>query len=469
MSAARAAGPRPSTLATHLPLVVAGIFVFSLVPAVVQTQAHGAEPDSTVSADGRSLRQRVVDERAAYGLPVNDAMIDALLDGGIDVGTPKWGIPVTAEEEKTLDLPGRMHFAELVNRELIPFVENLPTYGGAWFDQRDAGGLVVLLTELDDATIDSIEAVVPQPSLGLRFIKVSHTLKTLEDLVQRLPDEWRSIRPEVRLAGTGIDVVANGLTLSVFPEDVAEGRTAIDAVTSSMGVPVVIELQYGSDSRDTCTDRDWCANPLQLGDMIHRGSVAIYYPCTMGFHITINGDHQFLTAGHCGYFSSPNTWYHKDLQATNSGLVGGELATLYGPGGEDIMRVQMPNSQASERIFDLWSLSVPVDMNPSWGDAQVGEVLCRSAAKTDDIDCGTLYKRWTNWTSDTPDPDITVNGGRMNGIIQIRGDSGAPLYRQTYDPPGYWITAVGIMVHENGGFGWVKHAIQTWGGSLYDG
>ena len=133
------------------------------------------------------------------------------------------------------------------------------------------------------------------------------------------------------------------------------------------------------------------------------------------------------------------------------------------------MRVQMSNSQASERIFDLWSLSVPLNVNPNWGDAQVGEVLCRSGAKSDNIDCGTLYKRWTDWTSDTPDPDIIINGGRMNGIIQIDGDSGAPLYRQFYDPPGYAITAVGIMVHENGGFGWVKHAIQTWGGSLYDG
>jgi len=444
-------------------LVVAGILVFSLVPAVVQTQAYGAEPDSTVSATEGRLRQRVVDERAVYGLPVNDAMIDALLDGGIDVGTPKWGIPVTAEEEKTLDLPGRMHFAELVNRELIPFVENLPTYGGAWFDQRDAGGLVVLLTEVDAATTDGIEAVLPQPSLGLRFIKVSHTLKTLEDLVDRLPDAWRSIRPDVRHAGTGIDVVGNGLTLSVFPEDVAEGRTAIDAVTSSMGVPVVLDVQYGGDTRDTCTDRDWCANPLQMGNMIRKGSVSGTYPCTMGFHITIGGDNQFLTAGHCGYENS-NTWYHKDL-----GQVGGEIATLYGPGGEDIMRVQMSNSQASERIFDLWSLSVPLNVNPNWGDAQVGEVLCRSGAKSDNIDCGTLYKRWTDWTSDTPDPDIIINGGRMNGIIQIDGDSGAPLYRQFYDPPGYAITAVGIMVHENGGFGWVKHAIQTWGGSLYDG
>ena len=463
MSVARSAGPRPSSLATHLPLVVAGILVFSLVPAVVQTQAYGAEPDSTVSATEGRLRQRVVDERAVYGLPVNDAMIDALLDGGIDVGTPKWGIPVTAEEEKTLDLPGRMHFAELVNRELIPFVENLPTYGGAWFDQRDAGGLVVLLTEVDAATTDGIEAVLPQPSLGLRFIKVSHTLKTLEDLVDRLPDAWRSIRPDVRHAGTGIDVVGNGLTLSVFPEDVAEGRTAIDAVTSSMGVPVVLDVQYGGDTRDTCTDRDWCANPLQMGNMIRKGSVSGTYPCTMGFHITIGGDNQFLTAGHCGYENS-NTWYHKDL-----GQVGGEIATLYGPGGEDIMRVQMSNSQASERIFDLWSLSVPLNVNPNWGDAQVGEVLCRSGAKSDNIDCGTLYKRWTDWTSDTPDPDIIINGGRMNGIIQIDGDSGAPLYRQFYDPPGYAITAVGIMVHENGGFGWVKHAIQTWGGSLYDG
>jgi hypothetical protein len=128
----------------------------------------------------QDLRGAAVSERSVYGLPVDDATITALLDGGVDTGTSKWGIPLTAEEETRLDLPGRMRFAEFANRDLIPVAEAEPAYGGAWFDQRNGGGLVIALTSLDEATIARIEGFVPQPSRGLRFVGVSHSLNWLE-------------------------------------------------------------------------------------------------------------------------------------------------------------------------------------------------------------------------------------------------------------------------------------------------
>ncbi len=204
---------------------------------------------------------------------------------------------------------------------------------------------------------------------------------------------------------------------------------------------------------------------MRIGNMIRRGFLTSTWYCTMGFHITIGTDHQFLTAGHCGYFT-PDTWYHKGLQPLNGGLVGAELATLYADGGKDIMRVQMANSQASELIYGVGGNT---HVNADWGDAQVGETLCRSGARSDNIDCGTLGARWTSWTSDTANPDYTVWGGDMNGILLVDGDSGAPLYREYWWSGNPFITAIGIMDHEDGGFAWVKHAIQAWGGHLYDG
>ena len=62
----------------------------------ISTPAHVASVEATdaatgVTPDGRSYRQRVIDERSVYGLPVDSGAIDYLITGGGDVGTEEWG------------------------------------------------------------------------------------------------------------------------------------------------------------------------------------------------------------------------------------------------------------------------------------------------------------------------------------------------------------------------------------------
>lgn len=122
------------------PLAV--FFAAALVSAV-----PSLAPPSVIAVDDLRLLD-AMNERAAFGLDDDRQTVALLLNSERDVGTAEWGIPMTAEEELTLDLPGRMAYAEEAQREMLPFAMSTPTFGGAYFDQQNGGRLVILLTQM---------------------------------------------------------------------------------------------------------------------------------------------------------------------------------------------------------------------------------------------------------------------------------------------------------------------------------
>src|SRR5450759_3019972 len=129
----------------------------SVVCAAVLVCAFSAGPTApqasaaTSSAAARAARADI-DARSAFGLPVDSDTMRLISQPGVDVGSGVWGIPLSAAEEKALDLSGRMAFAEAVSEDLLPFAKSLPSYGGAWIDQLAGGGLVVALTDVAPAS-----------------------------------------------------------------------------------------------------------------------------------------------------------------------------------------------------------------------------------------------------------------------------------------------------------------------------
>lgn len=440
-------------------------FVSFMCAVLVASAGPGAALAGEPTVSDRSLQQSV-DVRAAYGLPADPTAVAALVGSREDVGSEEWGIPLTRSEIDALDLNRRNAFVTAIGEQLAPYVRSLPTFGGIYIDQPDGGGVVVQLTELNEAEVTRIRALDPADSLGLRIVEVKHSRKALEDAARSLSKSWRTSYPETKLVGVAVDteqnlvrveVDAGSLETTAAPAEVY--ASAAQEAASAVGVPiVVVPSELGSDV--VCTSRDNCYTPLRAGVRIRDGSTSGVNWCTMGFMV-IRGtsDIQFLTAGHCYKKGVSNTWYHK-----NYGLLGSEQATMYGEDGYDVMRVNMPNTQESELIYGV-SGSQQI---ASARDPITNEGVCFSGARTDAVVCGTVTDDFRTWVSETC--DCNVWGGDTN-LAPNFGDSGAPLYSRTYitgvSTP-YWLnTPIGIVDHEFGYFASVTAALWSLGVTIY--
>lgn len=94
-----------------------------------------------VATGGRALAmptysalQAAMVERASFGLPADQATVIEILASGLDIGTAKWGIVMTAAEDEAIDLGARMDFFLNVDRDVLPFAQAAPTYAGAYID-----------------------------------------------------------------------------------------------------------------------------------------------------------------------------------------------------------------------------------------------------------------------------------------------------------------------------------------------
>lgn len=421
-------------------LVIAALalcLLFGHAPAV-----YAVDPPSAAEVAAAAA------ERAVFGLPNDDATVRFVL-GGRDVGTASWGIPLTADEERALDLPARIQFGLDAEKQLLPAARALPTFAGAYFDQRANGALTVLLTEVTPEVKARLEALAPAESRGFSIQVADHSYAALKDAAAEGSAAWAAVAPEAPLYVVAVDVPENAVRLETASPPTMD---LADALSRALGVRVILEQRVDAP-QDACSTRDSCMSPMRAGIRIRKGSTTATSRCTMGFHVVVSSDERFLTAGHCGY-SGSDSWYH-----TGYGLVGGELGTLFAPNGRDIMLVQIPDSQASNRIYGS-SRKVVGHLWPA-----VGHVICASGAETNTIDCGTVTDDWTSWISSTS--GFTVWGSSYRDIALTNGDSGAPIYYG--GPTGTDTWAMGVFAAFSGSSGWfgrVGDALNAWGASV---
>lgn len=433
--------PRPSRVVASIvgAIMLVVSFAFAKPPGVTVAASYQA-PDSELAS--------VIERRAALGLSTERNGLESLIGTAKDVGSEAWGLPMTAAEAARVDFPGRMAFAYTVGEQVLPKVSSLPTFAAAYFDAAGNGELVVALTAIDTETIAGIRSLMPTGSRGLRIVQRAVTDAALRDAMGPASNLWVQLIPGVRLNATELDTVDGRLKFLVDYSDVEVAARRFSDLASAFNVPMI--LVGAEPPMDTaCTSRDNCVSPMKAGVRLYKGVIDSHNECTMAFRVWLNNlDQQFLTAGHCGY-SGSNNWLHPGLPGNH--IVGTDQATLYGPEGYDIMRIQMPDTQAGSGIY--------ADARLVRGAAYPtsGMPVCTSRGYTNAFNCGTVTSASARWFSDTA--SYYVWGGDTDLPAQ-GGDSGSPIYFRSNVSDAY---AVGTLANTFGNFAFVNDALSLLG------
>lgn len=149
-----------------------------------------------------------------------------------------------------------------------------------------------------------------------------------------------------------------------------------------------------------------------------RGGDAIYantgWRCSLGFNVRVNGQHAFLTAGHCT--SGTSRWHN------GSQWIGDTWHTYWPTRDHGLVRYNPQVSHPS--AVNMYSGTRAIT---SVGNAFVGQAICRSGSTTG-VRCGTVTA--LNQT-------VNYGGGQIvYGMIQTNacaegGDSGGPMFTRS--------------------------------------
>lgn len=442
---------------TRLAIAVAAISILGSASGVAATP-----PDEHDGPSRASQVAQWVSIRRAYGLSDDPIRVDALAGSTEDVGSADWGIPMTAEEAEAVDINGRNLFVRAAHEQLVPYARSLKSFAGLYVDQLAGGDIVVQLTDINPEAVAAIQARAPKDTRKVRVVAARYPNALLESTARSIAKSRNSLLAGLSFTGVALDTVGNRVRVEIAPGSGHDLRALGERLSATFGVDVVIaEVARSADVVGCTTSRDTCYDPMRAGNRIRDGSVNGENWCTQGFPVKENGttNVQILTACHCYKLGVSNTWYHKAY-----GKLGAEDGTAYGEDGYDVMKVEFPNAQVSERIFDVSG----TQQNTAARDPITGEGICFSGARTDAIVCGTVQDNLRSWVSETC--SCNVWGGDAS-YTPIKGDSGAPVYARVYitsTGSPYWShTPIRVNDHENGGFAYVTAAQWVLGVTVY--
>lgn len=405
-----------------------------------QTVLGGDGPDAATLA-------AIAQERAVWGLSADLGVIDSIVSSGKDVGSATWGIVMTTAEAAIVDMPSRIAFGRDVHENLLPEIQALPTYGGAWFDQAQESLLTVALTAPDAAADKAIEAVAARHPQKIALEYVQNSYHALDAAAHDIWGLWADLTPNRELFTVSVDEIHNGLQIEV-PED---QLASIDVATlrKSLGVPIQAIAGVAANA-GSCPDRDHCIYPFKSATWTNVGySLSdIRESCTIGFHITVGGSPNFLTSGHCNH--GPR-FYHKGW-----GLLGTSQASAYHNQGFDVQRVPLPSNQDSNLIYGDWHVVT------GYYFPAIGDPVCAELPKSG-FDCGTMTSSWFSYSLG----GFTLWGAKYKDIHLQPGDSGSPFY---YASQYGDATATGVgscyFSSSTGCFARVGDALNLFGASL---
>ncbi len=390
-----------------------------------------AGPASNASDAGLADVEDMAYQRELLGMTGSSEHVSQLLRAAPE-SVDRYGFPMTSAE--VAEFERRQEVVDAVAESVLPAASDRPGWAGAYVDQA-RGGAVVLLYEqgaaVDEGTLRQLAG--PQAS-ELRFARVRYTEAELIAAREQLREAWPI--DEIPLSSVAVSHRDNAVIVSVAPSDL----TAAAAVFAALTPPDMYRLAEEEPGVDTaCTSRDNCFSPMKAGIKIRKGSTTGVL-CTMGFHVLVGSDEQFVTAGHCGY-SGSNDWYH-----VGYGKIGAETATQFGSNGRDAMRVQMNADQDSNRVYNLFD-PVTSARNPVQGES-----ICASLGGSNAHRCGSVTSAVTSWTSSTC--NCTVHGADAS-YTTIGGDSGSPVFSSQ-------AVAVGINNTSSGQFARLGDVLGAW-------
>lgn len=433
----------------YRPCLVFGMLaaIILLISTATETHSQGSQindrasfrrPTAEVLQLPTQLRSDV-ETRMSLGLNADVAYVQNLRGSAEDVGSEKFNVPMTQAEND--EMQERWDFASATRDTIMPYVRQLPTFAGAYYDHSSNGDLIILLTAVDSQISDQISSLA-QEGRDTRIETVDYTQNQLRDAVKSVWQVWPKVGgPEIY--GIAVDVPANAVRIEVDAENLTIAEKMVSEASTIVGVPMFATVGE-KEVESSCNHREDCHSPMKGGIITRKGSVT-GKECTMGFHIQSGSDVQFVTSGHCGY-SGSDYRYHQGYGST--GYVGAEQATLYGNNGIDIMRVQMSDSQASESLYDSAAAINAVD----W--PTTGMWVCASLGMSNSWSCGTVSDNYTSWTG--AQCSCTIYGGSSTRTI-IGGDSGSPLVDGNLP-----YSAIGVMSTISGKFAIMNDVLLNW-------
>ncbi len=417
--------------------------------AVGPSPVTSASDTTGTSSDG--LVRAGMEEREVLGLRADKSYVEALIASGQDVGSTQVGVVLTGAELEAIDIEGRAAYANEVSKDLIPFARALPDFAGAYFDQRDDGKLVILLTDGSPSNIEALQALAPTDSRALRVETAKYSYAQLKTAIEGVWDVWASELPGVDLYVAAIDVVGNDVRLEVDPSALEVAATHLDALEGKLRVPLrLVAGEPNVPATQTCISRHECYNPTEAGTFIVQNYGTGLRYCAMGFLITIGSNEQFLTSGHCGT-DQYTYWYQ--LHGPGWGYEAGSWYYY----GYDVMKVEIADNQASDWIYGLsHSYHAGGYRYPIYN-----EWVCASLPKQtgDWVDCGYIADDYLGYDQGS----YHLYGAKTTGIYVQGGDSGAPVFA----PTGYQATGLGVMSQVNQIFAILADFMPAWGATVY--
>ncbi len=140
------------------------------------------------------------------------------------------------------------------------------------------------------------------------------------------------------------------------------------------------------------------------------------------------------------------------------------LPDLYHQNGSDIMRIQLPNSQAGFNVIDATYTNSQAG---GWGTAVVGFAVRTSRGRTQTVSTGTITDQFRCWWSNTANPDVWVCGADSTLPSDV-GDSGSPIYYPWQEPGGPpYFAAVGTLSNMSGNLAKIEEAYVPLNFAIY--
>ncbi len=337
---------------------------------------------------------------------------------------------------------------------LVPYAQSLPGYVDGYFDQYHEWRLVLQFeTGRSPDRADLLERLPP----GVAEPRIETVTHSAAQLHEAMLEAWSLVPKRTHLVGVSVDTINNGLVIEVAPGELDDAARVATEVTERLGMPVVA-AEAVPPLEVACTTRENCYSPMKAGTVIRKGSTS-GAGCTMGFHVQVGSDEQFVTAGHCSY-SGSLYWFHAGYPTADClgdiGCIGSRTATQYPGSQRDIMRVQMSDSQDSNLI---WSTSGSIGPVGAAVDPLLNMWVCqmRGATQSQPWQCGYVTSTSTSWTGTAC--DCTIIGARSTYLGGIGGDSGSPIVATA----GGLYKAVGLLNTTGGHFVRVQDALAAWG------
>lgn len=323
---------------------------------------------------------------------------------------------------------------------VIASAPSVPGFAGMRLEHTGAG--IFHFHFADPTEIDAFAATIPT-ELQER-VEIQTAAFPEAALIDEMTRLWSVIDPAVAesvVVSISVDVTANGLVALLNSDPSVGSQLASTAAALVDAAEVPIAISFGPTESDAnCANRSDCDYPMRGGIRINQESRYGSYGCTMGFHARLGSNEVFITSGHCG-LSGSTAWYHPGY-----GYLGSQKENVHST-GDDVMSVDMPDSQASNKIY--WNTTSTRNVTGYYPNSGMweGMSICMSGRVSGNL-CGTITTVAQTWGGNP-----TMYGADAS-FIPYFGDSGAPVYQNS---SGY--KAVGVVATTGGAFVRIQDAL----------